>query len=172
MELILVLIIACAVLWIVWLSIRGRAIAVATAEDFHRQLKEIELDAMQNLMSASEDAYLKRMLSPGDYREVQKARIRAMLEYVGAISWNAALFVRAADLLRRNSSPEVARSAAAISKQALDLRLLSITANIVLRVRLIVPSATITPRGMAEAYGQVRRQIADVWRLESSLRAA
>ena len=39
-----------------------------------------------------------------DYREVEKARIRAILEYVGSISSNAALFMRAAQALRRHPS--------------------------------------------------------------------
>jgi hypothetical protein len=172
MELTLTLIIACAAIWIVWLSIRGREIVISSTEDFERKLREVDVSAIQNLMSPSEDAFLRRMLAAADYREVERARIRAMLDYVKAIAWNAALFMRAADVLRRSLRPEVAASAAAISKQALDLRLLSLTAQCALYVRLVLPSANISPRGIATIYAEVRSSLADARRLEGSLRAA
>lgn len=172
MGLILALILASAALWIVWLSVRGSRAAIRSAEEFQQQLRDVDLEAMQNLMSPSEDAFLRRALSEADYREVERARIRAMLDYISAISWNAALFMRAVGTLRRNPDPQVAASAASISKQALDLRMLSLLAQVALYLRLLIPTARISPLGIAGAYAEVRGQLARAWSLEQSVRAA
>jgi len=172
MGLILALILAAGALWVLWLAVRGGGLAINSPADLERHIKEVDIEAMQNLMSPSEEAFLRSLLSPSDYREVERARIRAMLEYLSAISWNAMLFMRAAEALRRNQAPESASSAANLSKQALDLRLLAISAQLVLWVRLALPAAKLSPRGIAGIHDEVRRQVANAWRLQAMVHAA
>jgi len=167
MELILILAVSGGLLGIVYISIRGRAAAIATAEDFEAQVKQVNLEALQNLMSSQDEAFLKATLSAADYREVEKARIRAALDYVGAISWNAAVFMRAAQVLRQHRSPDVVAAAALISKEALELRVLSIAAELLLTLRLVIPVARIAPRGLGQVYGTLRQQVAEAWKLSA-----
>ena len=167
MELILVLMIAGSLLGMVYLSIRGRRVAIATAEDFEGRVKPVNLDALQNLMNPTEEAFLRESLSPADYREVERARIRATLDYVGAISWNAALFMSAAQRLRQHKSPEIVAAALQISKEALELRLLSLSAELLLTLRLVLPAARLAPKGIGQVYGSLRQQVAEAWKLSA-----
>jgi len=167
MELALVVLISVSLLGVVYVSIRGRATAIATAEDFEAQVKQVNLEALQNLMSSPDEAFLKETLSAADYREVEKARIRALLEYVAAISWNAVLFMRAAHVLQQHRSADVVAAAALISKEALELRVLSLTAELLLTLRLVVPVARIAPRGLGQVYGSLRQQVAEAWKLSA-----
>lgn len=170
MELILSIAFAVLGLWVLWIWVRGTRVPVVDG-NFERLLREIDLAAMQNLMSPAEDDFLRRALPNADYRQVERARVKALLEYVAAISWNAALFMRAAAALQRNPDQQVAVAAATISRQALDLRLLSLAAQAALYLRLLLPGVKLAPFGIAGAYVELRGQMTSAWRRQSLLAA-
>ena len=58
------------------------------------QLELIDLDAFRNLVDPSETVYLRRRLTASDFRQVQRARLRAMAAYVHAAGRNATALMR------------------------------------------------------------------------------
>ena len=85
-------------------------------------VRPIDIEAFRNLVNAAEDEYLRQKLSPAKFREVRRARLRAMAAYVHAVGENAAVLVRVGELALANGDPSIAEAAHQQVNDALHLR--------------------------------------------------
>ena len=109
-----------SVLWLV----RG-GVARTNEPGSPGRLHQIDLPAFRNLLSAGDDAFLRSLLSPVHYRQVRRARLRAVQEYLvwiaedcfvlnhmlkshaqieQSITWDTASLIRSASKIRLISS--------------------------------------------------------------------
>ena len=55
---------------------------IRSLDDVNGLTVPVDLESFQNLISASEDAYLRSVLAPKAYRKMQRMRAHATLEYL------------------------------------------------------------------------------------------
>jgi len=72
----------------------SRALRPASKADLEAQLEPIDVVAFRNLIDPAEDEYLRRHLSPRQFRVTQRARLRAQAAYVRVAGRNAAVLIR------------------------------------------------------------------------------
>ena len=71
----------------------SRALRPASSSSLEGRLQPIDVAAFRNLMDSSEDEYLRRHLSPRQFRTTQRSRLRARAAYVRVAGKNAAVLV-------------------------------------------------------------------------------
>ena len=128
-----------------YLATRNRADQTAGIEQAIAMIRSIDLEAFRNLVDPEEDAFLRRCLSPREFRDVQRERARAALAYVRSAGQAAVLFAKAGQAAQRSADPEVAESGMQIAESALRLRLSTLQAGARLYTAAVLPSAIDLP---------------------------
>src|SRR5712691_12037124 len=68
----------------------GQRTAVVTSEEFTR-LRAVDLEAFRNLVDPKEEEFLHDNLPPGEFRAIQRERLRAAIEYIRCAAQNATI---------------------------------------------------------------------------------
>ena len=145
-----------AVLLLVLWAIRAwnqRVLGERTTPRFYA----VDIAAFRNLLSPNEEEFLRSALTRGSYRKVRRARLRAIQEYLLWIAANCATLT--AMLRLRISDPELASGLETepLVREAVRLRLISLTFWILLWIEFLLPSIRIRPSAALKQYE-------DVWR--------
>jgi len=85
-------------------------------------IRSIDIEAFRNLVDSAEDEYLRRKLSPAQFRVVRRTRLRAMAAYVQAVNENAQVLVRVGELALASGDPRIAEASQQLVNDALRLR--------------------------------------------------
>ena len=123
------------------------------------QLRSVDLRAFRNLMDPEEEDYLRRRLSPKDFRRIQRERLRAAVEYIQCASSNAAVLMHFAEAARRSPDPNTVQAAVKLIDNALRLRAYSFRAIPRLYLAMVFPGRRFSPARVAESYEQMTRQV-------------
>ena len=123
------------------------------------QLRPVDVPAFRNLINESEEQYLRDHLPQREFRSIQRERKLATIEYIRCAANNAAILIRLAEAARESSDPAVAQAADKLFDNALRLRLYSLRAVPGLYVSILLPTLTLAPAGLADAYDTVSRQV-------------
>lgn len=134
----------------VWI-LRGHraATGVSGAPLLHR----VDTLAFQNLLSDEDEEYLRISLSPADYRQVRRARIRAGQEYLVWIAEDCAMLTA----LLRLDTAGTSTQPEAMAREAIRLRLTSLTLWALLWIEYLIPALAFRPGRTLAAYEQFRR---------------
>jgi hypothetical protein len=122
---------------------RGAGAAVSRPEELPQHTIPVDLAAFQNLIDSQEEQFLESNLEPRRFRQVQRQRRRATLEYVYAAAHNAAVLLRFAQAARASADPEVAKSAAELATVAIHVRLVCLVLILKLHLPMTVKAATV-----------------------------
>lgn len=128
------------------LQISRRGIVLAEA------IRPIDLEAFRNLISPAEDDYLQRRLPPGQFRTVQRERLRAMAAYVQIAAGNASVLVRAGQAALTSSDPRVVEAGHQLVNDALLLRRNASLALARIYLALLWPNSGIGAVRVADRY--------------------
>jgi hypothetical protein len=90
--------------------------------EFAGSIRPVDIVAFRNLIDTAEDEYLRRRLSPAEFRVVRRTRLRAMAAYVHAVGENAAVLTRMGELALAGGDPRIAGAAQQLVNDALLLR--------------------------------------------------
>jgi hypothetical protein len=115
----------------------------------------VDLEAFRNLTDPSEEAFLRRNLSPKEFRRVQRVRLRAAILYVSALSKNLGALVEVGQRARVHSSPRIAASGQEILQHALRLRVRCLATQWKLNVAIICPTLLSPSGALVDRYAQV-----------------
>ncbi len=154
------------------LSLRGTPGRVRTASDLMGRMQALDLAAFRNLMDVQEEAYLRRSLPPGDYRQVQRARLMAASAYLRRAAANAAVLLRLGEATRDSSDAAIALAGRTLSEHALQLRIQSLMALVQIHVAWAWPGASLELAGVTEGYEQVAGSAMRLGRLQEPARAS
>src|ERR1700758_1118251 len=92
MTLALVLVIAAALALALILGITvSTRLQLSPDAALARTVEPIDIEAFRNLVSPAENDYLRRRLPPGDFRKVQRERLRSAAAYIRVAGRNAAV---------------------------------------------------------------------------------
>jgi len=136
---------------------KGRAASSRVLENPAKHIRAVDVEAFRNLVDPDEEEFLRKNLSPVEFRRIQRERLRAAAEYVSCAAQNAAILLRVADAGRRSADPATAQAAEKLVDNAIRLRLYASLAIPRLYLGMILPGAHIAPVRIAESYEQMTR---------------
>ena len=134
--------------------------------ELSKHIREVDLEAFRNLVDPDEEEFLRVNLPPNEFRAIQRQRLRAALDYVAAVSHNAALLLHLGQSARRSADARIAEAGQHLVDNALRLRLYSALAISKLCLRIAFPVAVLQPAGIAERYQQMTEGAAQLGRLQ------
>lgn len=137
---------------------RGDFTGPTQQESIAYGLRQVDVIALSNLLDPSEDRFLRSALSHRQFQRVQRMRNRALIQYVAAIAFNAALVIRWTQLARSASPTPVTENVAHdIVNLAVEVRLYAIIALCVLWISLVFPSLRPDRLLPLQRYGSLKR---------------
>lgn len=131
-----------------------------------QQLQPVDLDAFQNLVDPGEERFLRANLPSSEFRDIQRQRMRAAVDYVSGVSRNAAILLRLGLAARRSLEPQVAEAGRHLVDNALRLRLYSLMATGKLLTRIAFPGTILEPAGIVSHYQETSNWAARLGRLQ------
>jgi hypothetical protein len=128
--------------------------------------RPVDLAAFRNLIDPAEEDYLREQLPAGQFRSLQRQRMRAALEYVRRTAHNGAILLRVGEAARRDQNPEVAAAARELVNSALRLRMNAMLATVVLYGRIVMPGARISVGRVTDTYENLTQGLVRLTRLQ------
>lgn len=104
-------------------------------------IQPLDLQAFRNLVDPSEADYLRRRLSAGEFRSVQRQRLLAMAAYVQAAGRNASVLISLGERALSSDNPQTVEAARQMVNQALQLRQNALLALMKIRAAWLWPNA-------------------------------
>lgn len=140
-------------LWLLWLL--RRRVARSTAPGNTGQLHQIDLPAFRNLLSAEDDEFLQKSLTSAHYRQVRRARLRAMQEYLIWISEDCSVLIL---MLQQQAQrdPSASWEMASLIRSASQIRVISSLVWALLWTEYFFPSLRIQPLRLLKRYEEFR----------------
>ncbi|SRR6266446_9376284 len=133
-------------------AIRGRTSTVAELGDLVGRTRPVDIDAFRNLIDPAEEDFLRENLPAGEFRVIQRERLRAAVEYVSCAAHNAAVLLRLGEAARRSRDPKIARAGRQLLDSALRLRLYALLSMIRLYLGIAFPGAHLSAGRLADNY--------------------
>ena len=141
----------------------GPSRPVTDQAELNDNIRTVDLEAFRNLIDPEEEEFLRLHLPADEFRAIQRQRLRAAIDYLAAVSHNAALLLHLGLSARRSSDPRIAETAQNLVDNALRLRLYSALAICKIGLRI----AVLQPAGIAERYQLMTEGAAQLGRLRS-----
>jgi hypothetical protein len=133
-------------------AVRGKTSPVAEWDDLIGHTRPVDIDAFRNLIDPAEEDFLRRNLPTGEFRVIQRERLRAAVEYVSCAAHNAAVLVRLGEAARASSDPKIAQAGRQLLDSALRLRLYALLSMIRLYLGIAFPGAHLSAGSLADNY--------------------
>lgn len=154
----------CAVVFFLYL-VRGEQARVRNMGELIAKSRPVDLAAFRNLVSREEEDFLRSCLSPSEFKSVQRARMRAALDYVNRTSYNATLLLQIARMTRNAPLPETAKAAQRLADNALKMRMFSMFAICLIYTRIVAPDLRLRPIAIVDRYEGLRDSMSGLLRV-------
>ena len=136
------------------------------------RIRPVDLEAFHNLVDRAEDDYLRCRLAAADYRKVRRQRILAAVEYVRAVSQNAAVLTAFGQVARQSTDARIALAGRQMAEAAILLRLLSASVMLRLWAGYAFPHAGISLATVEGRYRSLKDLAWQLGNLEDPLTAS
>ena len=133
------------------LALRQRG-QISSVQELDARWQKIDMAAFLNLADPAEERYLRQRLPSSDFRRIQRMRVRAMWEYLGRLSANSRLMMRAGQIVQHQSSGQKLQEATRLVATASRMRMLIFAADAYLAVRFLLPETQDPIRKLVQNY--------------------
>ncbi len=164
-TLILVVGAALSLVFMLWAA-KGRSAAISRVEDLPRRIRPVDIQAFRLLVDPSETQFLRATLSGGDFRRIQRQRLRVAVQYISCAAQNAAVLVRIGESARRSPDPSIAEAGEKLVNTAIRLRIFSFQAMLKLYLEMIMPGLRVSAGDLAESYERMTSLVFLLGRLQ------
>jgi len=158
---VLIVLLACAFLVFLALSVRHRRAASDTV-GLYRQLQPVYLPALLNLLSPDDLAFLRASLRHSDFVDLKRQRTRALIDYVRRINTNAKVLTSIGAILRQSPAPDVATAGQLLVSRAFTTRVLAARTLLFLEIELMLPFFDTNLASTIQAYETARARLEGV----------
>jgi len=124
----------------------------ASSADF---VEPLDVEAFRNLTDPEEDAYLRQRLPAAEFRQVRRARLRAMAAYIQSANHNAAILLVVGQAAQTSADANTAEAARQLANQAAQLRWYALVALLRIKVALAWPYAPPAAGPLLHGYQQL-----------------
>ncbi len=115
----------------------------------------IDVEAFRNLTNPAEDEYLRRCLTPAQFRRVRRERLLALVAYVHLVAENAGVLVAVGESALAGGDARLADPARALVNDALLLRRNATMAMARIYIALAWPNSGFAAARVADRYEQL-----------------
>ena len=133
-------------------AVRGKTSPIAGLDDLVGRTRPVDIDAFRNLIDPAEEEFLRENLPAGEFRAVQRERLRAAVEYVSCAAHNAAILVRLGESARLNLDPKISEAGQQLLDTALRLRLYALLATVRLYLGIALPGIHLSAGRLVDNY--------------------
>ena len=140
--------------------------------EISRQLRPVDLDAFRNLTDPDEEAYLRANLQLAQFRNLERLRLRAAIDYLVGVFHNSALLLHVGQAAGRSPDQRVAEAGRSLVANAFQLRVFSLLAICKLFLRIAFPETVIQPADIVDRYQEMKDRAAQLGRLQYPSRGA
>jgi hypothetical protein len=123
------------------------------------ELRPVDVGAFCNLISGSEQEYLRQHLPPHEFRTIHRERMGAAVEYVHWAAANAAILIQLAEAARRQQDESVKQAGEKLMESALRLRLYALQLVPRLYLSMMIPAISPETAALADTYDNMGRQV-------------
>lgn len=131
------------------------------------QIQPVDIEAFRNLVDPGEDEYLRRRLSPSEFRTVRRERLRAMAAYIQVSARNAAVLVRLGQAALAAADPHTADAARQLVENGILLRRNAAYALFRIYVALAWPQAVSSALPVLSGYERLSGSAMRLGRLQN-----
>ena len=153
------------VLVLLWLAVRGRHRDIRDFQSAEHLIVPIDIDAFRNLIDPRQDRFLRERLPARDFRRVQRARYRAVTEYLWRVTRNAGIILRLGQSAHATHETGVESQGSELASAAIAVRLYCVPALAQAYVGILFPGVGVSVGTVADSYD---RLTAKVWAIGRS----
>ena len=164
-AIILVVVAALSLTGMLWVA-KGRSAAISKVEELPRRIRPVDIHAFRTLVDPAETQYLRSKLPRGEFRRIQRQRLRAAVQYISCAKQNAAVLVRIGEAARRSPDPSIAEAGEKLANAAIRLRIFSFQASLKLYLEMISPGSQVSGGALAENYENITSLVFLLGRLQ------
>src|SRR2546429_1841634 len=113
---------AIALLLILFRTVHGNTAQISSLNELPRLTEPIDLPAFLNLIDPAEERFLRANLTANVFREVQRERLLATVEYVRRAARNAGVLVQLGEAVSKEANSEVSLLGRELATTAIRLR--------------------------------------------------
>jgi len=146
--------------------VHGNAAQISNLDELPRSAKAIDLPAFLNLIDPAEEGFLRANLTPKVFRQVQRQRLLATVEYVRRVANNAGVLVQLGEAVSREANSEVSALGRELATTAIRLRALALLALCFLCVRIAMPNMRLSLLRVPTRYEYLVEEVARLARFK------
>lgn len=121
LAIVLLIVAVVALLMILGITV-SRSLQASASSNLARKIEPLDIEAFRNLVNPVENEYLRRRLPPGEFRKVQRERLRAAAAYIRVAGRNAAVLVTIGQAALNTQDAATVEAASQLVDNALLLR--------------------------------------------------
>jgi len=168
MTLALFLVIAAAVALVLILGLTvSTHLQLSPGSALTQKIEPIDIEAFRNLVSPAENVYLRRRLPAGEFRAVQRQRLRATAAYIRVAQRNAAVLITIGQAALSASDTATAEAARQLVDNALLLRRNATVALLRIYIALAWPQSALAAAPILHGYEQLNSRAMLLGRLQN-----
>jgi len=133
----------------------GRSLELRRATEVGNRIRPVDIAAFRNLVEPAEREYLRQNLPPGDFRVVQRARLRATAAYIQQAAQNASLLIRVGQAALAAGDPRTMQAARELVNNALLVRRNAALVQTRIYLAMVWPRGTLSATTILESYQQL-----------------
>jgi hypothetical protein len=165
-AIVLLIVAVVALLIILGISVSG-SLQASGGSNLAPKIEPLDVEAFRNLVSPTENEYLRHRLPPAEFRKVQRERLRAAATYVRVASRNAAMLVTIGQAALHAENTATVEAARQLVDNALRLRRNAAVTLLRIHVALVWPQSADAGAPVLQGYEQLNGRAMLLGRLQN-----
>lgn len=142
---------------------RRQATPINDLRGLEQRMEPLDVEAFRVLVDPQERQYLREHLPGRAFRQIQRQRIRAAVDYVNVAIANAELVTRAGETLWEHGSAEEIRLGRELLQTGLSLRIKAVFVRCKLYLCMLVPDFSFSSAQLVSAYQGIESKLASFY---------
>ena len=157
---------------VVYVAVRSRTRRV-DLEGVVSAFRSLDIEAFRNLVDSAEEAFLRKNLSPRQFREIKRQRAWSALLYAWEAGRASTTLAKVGQAAQRSSDPKIAASGVQLAENAFQLRLQTVRVSLHLLIEILLPglqSRSLPP--FADQYERAAETLFSLGRFSSEVQGS
>lgn len=159
-DLAFTLVIFAIAILLIGLARRRQATPINDLRGLEQRMEPLDVEAFRVLVDPRERQYLRKHLPGSAFRQVQRERMRAAVDYVNVAIANAELITRTGEALQEHGSGEEVRQGRELLQAGLSLRIKAVFVRCKLYLCILVPDLSFSSAQLVSAYQAIESKLA------------
>ena len=157
---------------VVYVAVRSRTRRV-DLEGVVSAFRSLDIEAFRNLVDSAEEAFLRKNLSPRQFRQIKRQRAWSALLYAWEAGRASTTLAKVGQAAQRSSDPKIAASGVQLAENAFQLRLQTVRVSLHLLIEILLPglqSRSLPP--FADQYERAAETLFSLGRFSSEVQGS